>query len=45
MQALLIVKREIGLQVPYRIWNALVIFDVHLLVFDTAPQSLDKNVV
>src|SRR5437660_11489814 len=45
MQALLIVKREIGMQVLYSIGNALVIFDIDLLIFDTAQQSFDKTVV
>jgi hypothetical protein len=37
MQTLLIVKREIRSQVAHSFWNALVIFEVHLLIFDTAP--------
>ena len=37
MKPLVIVKREVRSQVAHRVWNALVIFDVHLLVFDTAP--------
>src|SRR5271157_524714 len=37
MKPLVIVKREIRSQVAHRVWNALVIFDIHLLIFDTAP--------
>src|SRR6266700_7789047 len=37
MKPLVIVKREIRSQVAHRVCHALVIFDVHLLVFDTAP--------
>src|SRR6266852_2458651 len=37
MNPLVIVKREVRSQVAHGVWNALVIFDVHLLVFDTAP--------
>ena len=37
MKPLVIVKREIRSQVAHRVWNALVIFDIYLLIFDTAP--------
>ena len=37
MNPLVIVKREVRAPVAHRIENALVIFDVHLLIFDTAP--------
>src|SRR5258708_23024857 len=37
MKPLVIVKREVGSQVAHRVCHALVIFDIHLLVFDTAP--------
>jgi hypothetical protein len=37
MKPLLIVKREVRSQVADRVCHALVIFDVHLLIFDTAP--------
>src|SRR5712692_3266747 len=37
MKPLLIVKREVRSQVADRVCHALVIFDVHLLIFHTAP--------
>ncbi len=37
MQPLLIVKREVRSQIAHGFSNALVIFDVDLLIFDTAP--------
>ena len=37
MKPLLIVKREVRSQIAYGFGNALVIFDVHLLIFHTAP--------
>src|SRR6266516_560400 len=37
MKPLLIVKREVRSQIAHGFGNALVIFDVHLLIFDTAP--------
>src|SRR5437763_11860081 len=37
MKPLMIVKREVRSQIAHGFGNALVIFDVDLLVFDTAP--------
>src|SRR5437764_7928228 len=37
MKPLLIVKREVRSQIAHGFGNALVIFDVHLLIFHTAP--------
>jgi len=37
MKPLMIVKREVRSQIAHCVCHALVIFDVHLLVFDTAP--------
>src|SRR5437899_2542579 len=37
MKPLVIVKREIRSQVAHRVCYALVIFDIYLLIFDTAP--------
>ncbi len=37
MQTLMIVKREVRSQIVHCVCHALVIFDVHLLIFDTAP--------
>src|SRR4249920_3626528 len=45
MKPLLIVKCEVRSQVAHGIWNALVIFNIDVLIFHTAPQSLDENVV
>ncbi len=45
MKPLVIVKREVRSQVAHRVKNALVIFDVHLLVFHTAPEAFHKYVV
>ena len=45
MKPLVIVKREVRSQVVHRICHALVIFDVHLLIFHTPPEALYKNVI
>src|SRR5258708_5964653 len=45
MQTLMIVKREILTQIAYSIGNTLIVFNIHLLVFNAAPQSFDENVV
>jgi hypothetical protein len=37
MQTLVIVKGEVRAQVAHGIRHALIFFDVHLLIFDTAP--------
>src|SRR6266496_2852664 len=37
MKPLVIVKREVRSQVAHRLCHALVIFDIYLLIFDTAP--------
>ena len=45
MNSLVIVEREVRSQVAHGIWNALVIFDIDVLIFHTTPQTLDENVV
>ena len=37
MKPLVIVQREVRAPVAHRVCHALVIFDVYLLIFDTAP--------
>ena len=43
MQSLLIIKGEVCSQIADSLAHALVVFDVHLLVFHTAPEALHKN--
>jgi hypothetical protein len=45
MQTFLIVKGEVRSQVAHGVCNTLVIFEIHLLLFHTAPQALHKNSV
>ena len=42
MKPLLIAKRKVHLQVAHRVYYVLVIFDIHLLIFDTAPRCSTK---
>ena len=45
MQAILIVELKIRFQPFFCISYRLIIFDIHLLIFDTSPEPLNKNVV
>src|SRR5436305_15092100 len=45
MQALLVVKHKVLLEATDGFWHTLIIFDVHLFIFHTAPQAFHKNVV
>lgn len=40
MEALLIVKGEVVAQVADRFRNALIVFEIHLLIFKAAPEAL-----
>lgn len=45
MQALTVVEVEVLAQAGDRLGHALIVIQVDLFVFDTAPQSLDEDVV
>jgi site-specific DNA recombinase len=45
MQSLVIIKREVVTQIAHSFRDALIVLGIHLLIFDTAPQALYKNIV
>ncbi len=47
MGPVLVAKPEVRPHAPYGLYDAdaVVIFDIHLLVFDRTPQTLDEDIV
>jgi hypothetical protein len=45
MQAFLIVKGEVVAQIAYRFRNTLIVFEIHLLIFNAAPEALNEDII
>src|SRR5690348_14326609 len=45
MQALVIIKGEIGAQVAHRLSHRLIVFEIDFFIFHASPQPLDENVI
>ena len=45
MGTFLIIEQEVVAQAPHGLFDAIILVEIHLLVFQRTPQALDENVV
>lgn len=45
MRTVVVIESEVNRQISLSLAQALIMFEVHLLVFEGAPQALNENVV